>query len=114
MGILENWREIRKYYPWRSSNAHHGWVRVIPGFSFVAVFFGVSILGSAVVGGKTASTGALITVTVVAITAGVIAGYGLSALRYRLPLATSQRVGLVAFWVAVLAAVGVLLALAFR
>ena len=115
MRISETLRDLWKYKPWLSSDAHFGWTRVIGGLTFVIVLFGVGFLGSAVVGGSTASTGALITVLLVAITAAVMATVGLQALvENRLPPATYQRVGLVAWWAAVLAAVGVYLALAFR
>lgn len=112
MGILENWKEIRKYNPWRSSLAHHGWRWVIGWFPFLIVFPAVIFLGSAIVGRETATTGALIAVILVAGTAAVIATYGLWALEDRLLPATRERVGLVAFWVAAVAAVGVCLALA--
>lgn len=114
MRISENWRDLRKYKPWQSQMARFGWTRVIGGFSFVAVMFGVLFLGSAVVGGSTASTGALITVTLVAITAGVTWFVFLQHVRDRLPPATRRRVGLVAGWGAVLAIVGLFLGLAFR
>ena len=77
--------------------------------------FGVGFLGSAVVGGSTASTGALITVVLVAITAAVMASVGLQVLaENRLRPTTYRRVGFVAWWAGVLAAVGAYLALSFR
>ena len=98
MKISETLRDLWKYKPWQSSDAHFGWTRVIGGLACLTVLFGVLFLGSAVVGGSTASTGALITVTLVAITAAVMASVGLQALaEKRLRPATYRRVGLVAW-----------------
>ena len=114
MGRKEILRRVLEFDYWRSWMVDYGWRWTIAPFAYVIVLGGVMILGWEVIGmgsrtveGEIVSLGAFIAVIAVAVMAGVIAWFGVEALQDRLPPATSERVGLVAFWVAVLAIVGV-------